>query len=69
VFPGQTNKACLYFDRAHGLPSDWVVSLWEDRENNLWCGTGAGLVVIRPNNLNFFDEIILFNTAVRFNFC
>ena len=51
VFPGQTNTAFLHFDRANGLPSNWVISLWEDRENNLWCGTGAGLVVIRPNNL------------------
>src|SRR5207248_1604602 len=23
----------------------------EDREKNLWCGTGAGLVVVRPNSL------------------
>jgi signal transduction histidine kinase len=51
VFPGQTNTASLHFDRANGLPSNWVVSLWEDREKNLWCGTGAGLVLIRPNNL------------------
>ena len=41
----------MHFDRTNGLPSDWVISLWEDREKNLWCGTGAGLVVIRPNNL------------------
>jgi signal transduction histidine kinase/ligand-binding sensor domain-containing protein len=51
VFPGQTNAAFLHFDHANGLPSDWVISLSEDREKNLWCGTGAGLVVIRPNNL------------------
>ena len=51
VFPGQTNTAFQHFNRANGLPSDWVISLWEDRENNLWCGTGAGLVVIRQNNL------------------
>jgi signal transduction histidine kinase/ligand-binding sensor domain-containing protein len=51
VFSKQTNTAFLHFDRANGLPSDWVISLWEDRENNLWCGTGAGLAVIRPNNL------------------
>ena len=48
VFPGKTN---LHFASTNGLPSDWVISLWEDREKNLWCGTGAGLVVIRPNNL------------------
>jgi len=51
VFPDSTNTPALHFSRTSGLPSDWVISLWEDRENNLWCGTGAGLVVIRPNNL------------------
>ena len=50
-FPGQTNLGAVHFDRTNGLPSDWVISLWEDREKNLWCGTGGGLVVIRPNNL------------------
>ena len=51
VFPDQTNTPALHFNHTNGLPSDWVISLWEDREKNLWCGTGAGLVVIRPNNL------------------
>ncbi|HEX7569014.1 MAG TPA: two-component regulator propeller domain-containing protein, partial [Verrucomicrobiae bacterium] len=46
VFPGQTNTPALHFNHTNGLPSDWVISLWEDREKNLWCGTGAGLVVI-----------------------
>jgi signal transduction histidine kinase/ligand-binding sensor domain-containing protein len=52
LFPTeQTNTPALHLDHTNGLPSDWVISLWEDREKNLWCGTGAGLVVIRPNNL------------------
>ncbi|MGO8765588.1 MAG: two-component regulator propeller domain-containing protein [Limisphaerales bacterium] len=51
VSPDSTNTPALHFDRTNGLPSDWVISSWEDREKNLWCGTGAGLVVIRPNNL------------------
>jgi signal transduction histidine kinase/ligand-binding sensor domain-containing protein len=51
VFPDQTNTPALHFNHTNGLPSDWVISLWEDREKNLWCGTGAGLVVIRPNNV------------------
>jgi len=51
VFAGQTNAPALHFDRANGLPSDWVISLWEDREKNLWCGTGAGLALVRPSNL------------------
>ena len=51
VFPDQTNTPALHFNHTSGLPSDWVTSLWEDREKNIWCGTGAGLVVIRPNNV------------------
>jgi signal transduction histidine kinase len=51
VYPGQTNSSWLHLVSTNGLPSDWVISLWEDRELNLWCGTGAGLVVVRPNNL------------------
>ncbi|HXI69826.1 MAG TPA: two-component regulator propeller domain-containing protein [Verrucomicrobiae bacterium] len=50
-FAGQTNTPALHLNHTNGLPSDWVISLWEDREKNLWCGSGAGLVVIRPNNL------------------
>jgi signal transduction histidine kinase/ligand-binding sensor domain-containing protein len=50
-FAEQTNTPALHFASTNGLPSNWVISLWEDREKNLWCGTGAGLVVIRPSNL------------------
>lgn len=50
-FTDQTNTPGLHLDRTNGLPSNWVISLWEDREKNLWCGTGAGLAVIRPSNL------------------
>lgn len=49
--PGHTNVPPLHLDHASGFPSDWVISLFEDRERNLWCGTGGGLVVVRPNNL------------------
>ena len=51
ILPDQTNTHAAHFEHTNGLPSDWVISLWEDREKNLWCGTGAGLAVIRPNNL------------------
>lgn len=40
-----------HFDRENYFPSDWVISLYEDREGNLWSGTGAGLVMIRRNNI------------------
>lgn len=51
IHPGGTNAPAVHLDRMSGLPSDWVMSMWEDREKNLWCGTGAGLVVIHPSNL------------------
>ena len=36
------------FNRASGFPSDWVTCVCEDREGNLWAGTGgAGLAVVR----------------------
>lgn len=56
VFPGSTNTLStntlqMHFTHTNGLPSDWVISLCEDRERNLWCGTGAGLAMVRPNNI------------------
>lgn len=51
VHPAQTNVTALHLNHTNGLPSDWVISLWEDREGDLWCGTGGGLVAIRPTNL------------------
>jgi signal transduction histidine kinase/ligand-binding sensor domain-containing protein len=51
VFPGEPAET-LNFTRTNGFPSDWVISLCEDHEGNLWVGTGgAGLVVVRPNNV------------------
>ena len=33
---------CLHFSRQNGLSHDWVLDLCEDREGNLWVGTGGG---------------------------
>jgi signal transduction histidine kinase/streptogramin lyase len=50
VFP-KGQKQPLQFGRTNGFPSDWVISTFEDREGNLWVGTGgAGLVSVRPGN-------------------
>ena len=32
----------LHFTRQNGLSHDWVLDLCEDREGNLWVGTGGG---------------------------
>lgn len=51
IFPGQNEKP-LHFDHASGFPSDWIISLCEDREGNLWVGTGGGgLVIVRPSHI------------------
>ena len=50
VFPSRTNTTFVQFNRTNGLPSDWVIALGEDCENNSWIGTGAGLVALSPSN-------------------
>ena len=50
VLPGQRT---LQFCRTNGFPEDWITgSLCEDREGNLWMGTGnSGLVMLRSGNV------------------
>lgn len=46
----------LLFNRANQLDNDWIRSLCEDREGNLWAGVGnSGLVVLRPANFTTFS--------------
>ena len=42
--------ASLNFNRTNGLSHDWVRCLWEDREGNLWAGTGTGLSMLRQRS-------------------
>ena len=43
-------RPSVHFDRANGLPQNWVRFLYEDRESNLWFGAGsAGLAAIHPS--------------------
>ena len=51
LFPG-TDEKPIHFNRISGFQADWILSLLEDREGNLWVGTGGnGLVSLRPNNI------------------
>ena len=44
------SRAATHFWRANGFAADWIVSLMEDREANLWAATGsAGLAGLRPS--------------------
>lgn len=49
VVPG---AGALRFDRTNGLPNEWLRSLCEDREGNLWLGVGtSGLAALRRSNV------------------
>ena len=41
----------LSLNRTNGLPQNWVRSLVEDHEQNLWVGTSGGLVLLRPRQV------------------
>jgi signal transduction histidine kinase len=45
-------EKALQFTRANRLPQNWIRSLCEDREGNLWVGAGsAGLVALREGKV------------------
>ena len=45
------NAEPVHFSRNNGLSHDWVRSLCEDHEGNIWIGTGGGLDVLRPRKV------------------
>ena len=45
----------VHFSRNNGLSHDWVRSLREDHEGNLWIGTGGGLDVVRPRKVRMLN--------------
>jgi signal transduction histidine kinase/streptogramin lyase len=47
----EPDGALMYFNRTNGLPSDWIRALCEDREGNLWVGTGNGLAILREGKV------------------
>ncbi|MDW8310092.1 MAG: two-component regulator propeller domain-containing protein, partial [Verrucomicrobiales bacterium] len=48
LFVVEPGRAVRHWNRATGLPSDWVRCLTEDREGNLWFGIGtSGLAALR----------------------
>jgi len=44
ITPGPAGQA-VCFSRTNGFPADWVAAVMEDREGNLWAGTGSSGVV------------------------
>ena len=45
----------VHFSRNNGLSHDWVRSLCEDHEGNVWIGTGGGLDVLRPRKVKMLN--------------
>jgi signal transduction histidine kinase/ligand-binding sensor domain-containing protein len=46
----------LHFSRTNGLSHDWVRSLCEDHEGNIWIGTGSGVNTLRPRKVRMLNS-------------
>jgi signal transduction histidine kinase/ligand-binding sensor domain-containing protein len=44
-----------HFSHTNGLSHDWVRSLYEDHEGNLWVGSSGGLDRLRPRKVEMLD--------------
>ncbi len=55
IFLIYPDDAALQFSRTNRLAGDWVRSVCEDREGNLWVGTDGGLSRLRPTGVASFD--------------
>jgi len=53
VFPPDGQAS--HFSRTNGLSHDWVRSLCEDHEGNIWIGTGFGLDTLRVRNIKMLN--------------
>ncbi|MBC8095663.1 MAG: ATP-binding protein [Akkermansiaceae bacterium] len=52
LFLFKTNETAVSFSRTNGFPSDWIISLFQDREGNVWAGSGnGGLAKLRAGNV------------------
>jgi signal transduction histidine kinase/ligand-binding sensor domain-containing protein len=43
------NGDAMHFSRTNGLPSDFIESIFEDREGDLWVGTSSGLAMLHAS--------------------
>ena len=51
-----SNHDLIQLNRTNGLPQNWIRSLCEDREGNLWVGAGSGgLVALREGKVATID--------------
>ncbi|SPE57012.1 Histidine kinase [Verrucomicrobia bacterium] len=59
----------LHFNRANGLTHDWIRTLCEDREGNIWIGTGGGFQGLRPRKVQMLDAPDHWQGCVVLSFC
>src|SRR5258708_16722455 len=45
----------MHFCRTNGLAHDWVRSICEDTEGDIWVATGGGLDTLRPRKVRMLD--------------
>lgn len=56
VWHVDANGALTVLDTSNGLPTNQVETWFEDREKNIWLGTTAGLVRVRPRWFQIIDS-------------
>lgn len=55
LFVHDPETGWFQLNRGNGLPQDWVCSVAEDRERNLWVGTGGGLALLRERKVTMYS--------------
>ena len=55
LFVHDPDSGWFQVNRGNGLPQDWICSLAEDRERNLWVGTGGGLALLRERKVTMYS--------------
>ena len=58
----------LHFSRTNGLTHDWVRTICEDHEGNIWLGTGSGLATLRPRKVRMLSAPDLFEGRAALSF-
>jgi signal transduction histidine kinase/ligand-binding sensor domain-containing protein len=56
IFVIKPDGAAVNLKRSTGFPTDWISCLYEDREGNIWAGSGGnGLIMFRPSGASAVD--------------
>jgi ligand-binding sensor domain-containing protein/serine phosphatase RsbU (regulator of sigma subunit) len=55
----QDNQPSIdYYNETNGLPSDYIQTIFQDREGNIWIGTfGSGLFSLTNRNFLFYNQL------------